>query len=202
MHSVKRLRLVSACDPAIDFVGMGRGLAEYMKHREFERLKFHEGKTPTVFETSRLDAEVMQRFVKTEPTTSGQYREAFRYGVAKVTNYHDDQGQLHAEVTPSDSIKLPGTTVARFGDEELFQFAPVDVEEIGHIIFTRSFLRPGSAVCFHPPHLLRAALVATQFSRAAELAETLPSSAKSGKHLEADPTASDGAKATAATATE
>lgn len=201
MHSTKDLRVVSICDPAIDYVAMERGLDVYIKRRKWEDLRFLPGVEPMVFHVRRPDTETMQRFVQTQNTLTDMFREAFRYGVTRVEGFVDDNGVRHSDVVPDESVQLPGIRIKHMSDSMLYRFSPQDVEEIGSIAYWLGFLRRGSVATFQPPRLLLSALVATQSDRVAAAIDALQSSPKSPAQPEAGDTASGGEKATDATAT-
>lgn len=202
MHSNKKLRVVSSVDPALDKVAMGREWSQYIKTRDWDLLKFQPGKKPFVFEIISLDTEVVDRFVMSEATEQGRFREAFRYGVAKVLDFVDKNGQKHAQLVPDDDVQLPNTAVSRMSDAMLFgRFSECDIHEIGSIIFWRSFLRPGSVASYPLPRLLQLALVATAYSQAADQVAQTQSSQRSEKSPE-PATPENGGGDTDATATE
>lgn len=136
------VRVVSHMDPAIDAEGMGsESLAEYIRTRNYDLLKFKPGKEPMAFTLREIPQGLMIGFVLRdlrgdEEPGPREWARAFSCGVQSVMNLLQRGG-----------VFLPGqvelATIGEAGilsDKTLDRFELRTIFEVGAIALTRSFL--------------------------------------------------------------
>ena len=199
-HSTAPLRAVSLGDTAIDVVAMGSDLREYVRDRDYSRIKLVPGKTPTVFHVRRIDANTFS-WVQQGASEYERFRRAFKVGIEQIDDIHTvTRGPIRMFQPSGTETSSTGMHVKTFTDEDMCEIAPIFVEEIGSVCWWRSFLPPGSEASYPPPPSLLAVLQMRFSQVAAEIGSELPSQ-KSEEQQEAAPTQSSTESDTGATAT-
>lgn len=203
-------RVVSVMDPAIDTDRMTQAdmIAYYEKRDEKLIAPFIKpGEKPVWYHVREVPRRLWSSYVAADPSPTVRNERCFLAGVTKVENLpQDDGGTLPAfELT-----KLGGFDV--IAEDQLVRFSPQEVDEIGAVIWTHSFLARKTARIYQVPPTSREVLSMRAFLPAASSPSTpapsnsAPSSAEPKAQGETGPTPSSSgassAAATAATATE
>jgi len=148
-------RIVSIADRAIDSLKMGIDLQKYATHRDPETLKFRMGEAPTWFVLRPVPVSVFRRVVRAESSESMQAMRAFQVGVEAIEGYVQPDGRV-VTIHPRGSVRGATGDHPAWTDEELDLFPDLWLEELGGIVWQRSFLGvPNAAPYPVPPSLLR-----------------------------------------------
>ena len=194
-------KIVRCADPAIEDP-VGLNALKYSTTRDFSLLSFAPDAKPTVFHGRPLTISE-QRAVRNCVSDADKYEAAFVRGLVKVDDLvREDGGQPMQWVRPTDHSGkdrvIPDSVL-----EEYFDGATV--QEIGMVIYYRSFLARTPGAYFPLPDICRAAAQATLFRRAVRMNDS-SSSAATKPAVEAPPATTHGSspagdESTGATAT-
>lgn len=174
MHSGP-FKVIRCCDPAIEDP-VGTDALKYSTTRDVSLLKFIPDTKPTVFHCRHLTISE-RRQVRNQASDADRYEAAFVRGLVSVTDLvRDDSGARIQWSRPTDHSgkdkPIPDKIL-----EECFDEATI--QEIGMVIYSRSFLERTSGQYYPLPAICRDALSATVVERARRLAEQMNASSSS-----------------------
>lgn len=144
--------VVSVLDPAIDRIATGDlELAEYARTRDLSKLKFVEGKRPTLFRIREIPKATLFAYVETTDVDALKQYRAFLCGVMTVKNIVQNDG------TTIDFFEPPKASAESemMDPRSLTRFAASEVAEIGAVIYSHSFLARRIESCFLLPRSVR-----------------------------------------------
>lgn len=197
-------KIIRCCDPAIDDP-VGPVALRYSHERDASKLTFIEGLKPTVFHARLLDLQE-RRDVRNKASDADKFEAAFVRGLLSVTDLVREEGGQPIQWTRPDDKSGKARIIPDRTIEENFDEATV--QEIGSVIYYRSFLARTSGQYFPLPAICRDALSATLVTRVRRVEQTSGSSGSGGTSPPAaaqpatTPTSSpDGDASTPATAT-
>lgn len=194
-------KIARLCDPAIADISSASSL-KYSTTREFALLEFIEGSKPTVFHGRRLTVSEWGQ-VQNCVTEADKFQAAFCRGLVKVDDLVLEEGASPIVfIRPTDHSGkdrvIPDSVLES-------HFDPATIQEIGSVIYYKSFLARTPGRYFPLPDICRAAVSATMYRRAELMSAS--SSSTAAKPPAAAPPATpptsspDGDASTAATAT-
>lgn len=203
------LRVASIADTAIDTKAMsepgesGRMLVtEYLENRDPDLVKAVPGSKVTWFYTRRLRSGEFNTYVRTASTDQEQYQRAFAIGVVKIENFSEvGSKNVIPEYKPDGEGRQGQGSISYFTDDQLDAIAPAFIEEIGAVIWQRSFLAHMPEVSYPPRPSSKLVWANRRYQDAVDVAN-LARAQSSEPPPEADPTDEPGDADTAATATE
>lgn len=179
MQSTQPERMLSLFDPALDLHAMdGKDeLQDFMRTRSPEAAKLHPDMRPMIFHVGDIDPATFVSHVETAPTEIEKFVRAFRYGVRRVDDFVGRDGKGPMPLTPAEKTTgAGGMTIESLSDEQVRQFAPAYLRDIGERVFYRSFFDPRSAATWRPRPSSAAAFLVLLSSQAAARTESDPAS--------------------------
>lgn len=174
-------RVVSIYDPAIDLESTN--LVEYVRTRDVGALKFYDGARPTVFH-ARVMTLSERRAARSCATDADRYEHAFKTCLQRVDDLvYENTGERRSWVRAGDD----GAKQRPIDDASLEQhFAESDIQEIGSVIWARSFF--SRAAPLHCPPLDTSLLALRgRTPHPAALTRDTSSSAQSSEEAKAAP---------------
>lgn len=139
MSSAITFDVVRMYDPELKAHKSPEEAGDYAVHRDLERLALPAEARPMTFRC-RVLTRKQRRTVQDMPTKARQYELAFCYGAISITNIPDANGTPRTLVLARDREDAP------LSDETLdgTGLGDNDLQEIGSVIFERSFLALGT----------------------------------------------------------
>lgn len=201
------IRVASVADTALDIQAMtetgesGRHIImEYAESRDETLVRALPGEKITWFHVRRLrSSEFIQ--VKQASSDAEQYQRAFAIGVTKIENFAETGSRtVLPEYTPDGQGQRGQGRISFFTDEQMDRISPAFIEEIGSVVWQRSFLAHMPEVSYQPPPSFRRVL-ATRLHRVAADAAKAARPQSSEPPPAEEPTADSGESAIDATAT-
>lgn len=162
------IRVVSIYDSAIDRMAMPSEGIEYAKLRDQvnDTLAFHDGKVPTWFEYRYLTRS-QRRWVQKAPDIYERNERAFRLGIVRIEHLATTGRTVIAELKPAGTLSIPGAgRDDALSDEQLDLVPDPFIEDIGGVIYHRSFLAHEPAISYPLPPSLLAGLTGVASRRA------------------------------------
>lgn len=135
-------------------------LLEYRETRDPKHIKDKRGKKAARFHLRPIPTSLFLRIVNTAPTQEEKEIRAFMLALDSVTDHVTPDGTKIADWQPLGKVEAQGTTWKMVDDDQLDQFLPHQVEEIGAIAWRRCALGKASAAPYPVRPLLAAALEA------------------------------------------
>lgn len=170
--------VVLASDAAIDHGASD--LSKYVAERDTSVLVYHDGEQPTVYHCRPLTLQE-RRDVRNKATEGDRYEAAFVRGLVRVERLEHDDGQRRDWVKPDDrsgkSKPIPDSALEKY-------FSELAIQEIGAVIWCRSFLDKRTGALCPLPDISRHALTGSLYRRAAPTSDS-SSSAQSSEPAEA-----------------
>lgn len=167
--------VVLAADAAIDYAASD--MSKYVAERDMSALVYLDGEQPTVYHCRPLTLQE-RRDVRNKATDADKYEAAFVRGLVRVERLLHEDGQRRDWVRPDDrsgkSKPIPDAALERYFDEAAIQ-------EVGMVVWVRSFLARGSQGFFPLPDISRHALTASLYHRAAQTSATSGSETSSAE---------------------
>lgn len=158
--------VVLAADSAIDYAASD--MSKYVAERDLDALVYLDGEQPTVYWCRPLTLQE-RREVRNKASDADKYEAAFVRGLVRVERLLHDDGQRRDWVKTDDrsgkSKPIPDSALERYFDEGA-------VQEVGMVIWVRSFLARGSQGFYPLPDISRHALTASLYHRAARMSAT------------------------------
>lgn len=158
--------VVLASDAAIDHAASD--LSKYVSERDTSALVYHDGEQPTVYHCRPLTLQE-RRDVRNKATEGDRYEAAFVRGLVRVERLLHDDGQRRDWVKPDDrsgkSKPIPDSALERY-------FSEAAIQEVGMVVWVRSFLARGSGAFYPLPDICRHALTASLYHRAAQTSDS------------------------------
>jgi len=184
-------KVILASDPAID-VALS-DMSKYVSERDVSALVFEDGAAPTVYHCRPLTLQE-RREVRNKATEGDRYEAAFVRGLVRVENLLRPDGRRTDFSTDMLSDKsgkskpIPDSALESYFDE-------ASVQEVGMVIWVRSFLAQSSRGYYPLPDISRHALTGSLYHRAART-NAIASSETNSANLEApsEPTTTEDAK--------
>jgi hypothetical protein len=177
MSGTDPFRVVLASDEAIDIGACD--MSKYVAERDVDMLVFLEGEKPTIYWCRPLTRQEI-REVRNKATDGDRYEAAFARGLVKAELLEHANGERRDWVRTDDrsgkSKPIP--------DTGLDYFSEAAIQEIGAVIWIRSFLgrnRPGFFVL---PGTSQHAMTASLYHRAARTIALLNSATSSDRAAE------------------
>lgn len=162
--------IVSVLDPAIDH--QRTDIRAYIDDRDPARLVYKDGQEPTRYYVRHIGTRLFNTVVESAPTDASKWALAFKHGIVEVHNL-DGRARYVPEGSNATGVG-PHLT-----DEQLEDFAPAVIHEVGQIVYQSAFLGRGSTVSYRLLPSLLSHLTA-QVVRDAESLRTELSSRTSG----------------------
>lgn len=154
--------VISVLDPAIDTESMTVDeMMKYAETRDVSKIRIKAGAKPTRYHTREIRHDVMESYVMAAGTDAERYRRAFLCGVVKVENLLQRDGSILPDWTPTNIGKL-----AAMPDADAERFSAAERQEIGLVVFDRSFLAPRTVLAYRLPPTLPRFLGEREFRRA------------------------------------
>lgn len=175
-------QVVPVYDGAID---LGTSdLSEYLRTRETKHLRYRDGETPVVFHCRVLTL-TERRAARSCATDADRYEHAFRSCVQRVDHLQWADGSRRAWIRASDD----GAKQRPIDDASLEQhFAESDVQEVGSVIWVRSFFSRTAQPYYPLLPTSQHGLQGTIAHRAAQIVATSSSAKSSAEAKEPPPT--------------
>jgi hypothetical protein len=177
MSGTDPFRVVLASDEAIDIGACD--MSKYVAERDVDMLVFLEGEKPTVYWCRPLTRQEI-REVRNKVSDGDRYEAAFARGLVKVERLEHANGQRLDWLRPDDrsgkSKPIP--------DSGLDYFSEAAIQEIGSVVWIRSFLAQSRQRLFVLPDSSRHALTARLYHRAVQTSASSNSETSSGKAAE------------------
>lgn len=195
----KPFPVVRIQDPAIDHSAID--LKAFLASRDPSLLKYHQGEKPTVYHCRPLTREEI-REVRNKASDADKYEGAFVRGLVRVDALEMPDGSVRDWVKPDDysgkSKPIPDAELERC-------FSEADIQEVGMVIWLRSFLAKSSAGTFPLLPMSQSAAVANMYRRAERMSVSASSQEskqpQEAQQAEALTPSHDSAESTAAIAT-
>lgn len=202
--------VVNPADDAIETEAMTPAeMMAFIKSRDTKQLKIRAGQQPARFICREVPNQLWESFVCATEVQAERYRRAFQCGVIEAKNIPQRVGGLIGSFTPAGMPEA-----LRMSDADLGRFSPHDREEIGYVIYERSFLAPRTVRAYQLLPSSQAILEDREFRRAdasppspapssseASCAQAVPSAPSNATATEPPSSVSACGTATAATAT-
>jgi hypothetical protein len=154
--SAPLFRVISVLDPALDYERMAEDtLAKYASTRDLAVIEpfLRPGVAPTIYAVREVPHELWESYVMAASNDSDRARRCFQCGVVNVENMYSEDGFIPGQAT------LP--VIGKSGvmaDEALQRFSPAEREEIGAVVYYRSFLPRRIARTYRLPRSCAVAL--------------------------------------------
>jgi hypothetical protein len=163
MSGTDPFRVVLASDAAID-IGAS-DMSRYVAERDVDALVFFEGEQPTVYRCRPLTLQE-RREVRNKATEADRYEAAFVRGLVRVEHLVHPNGERATWIKTDDrsgkNKPIPDSALEAYFDEAA-------VQEVGMVVWVRSFLARGSQGYFPLPDISRHALTGSLYHRAARM---------------------------------
>jgi len=159
MSGTGTFQVILASDASIDVEASEMG--RYYTERDLDALVFVDGESPTVYHCRPLTLQE-RRDVRNKATDPDRFEAAFVRGLVRVERLLHDDGQRRDWVKPDDrsgkSKTIPDSALEKYFDEAA-------VQEVGMVIWVRSFLARGSRGFYQLPAICQHALTASLYHR-------------------------------------
>jgi hypothetical protein len=163
--------IISVLDPAID--KSRTDLKKYIVERDVSCLVLKGAMEPTRYFVRHLGTKLFNSVIDAATSDALKWQLAFQFGVVEVQNLDGRQRYVpEGEPNPNGGIPVHLT------DDQLEDFAPAVIQEIGQIVYQSAFLGRGSTVSFRLLPSLLSHLTAAVV-RDAEQAQSEPPSSSS-----------------------
>lgn len=160
-QSTKSFAVVRCFDAAID---VGRtDMHAFLTDRDASRLTYIEGERPVVYRC-RVLTRGEWRHMHSLAHDADRYEYAFRCGVMSVDDLEWPDGRRGTWTRPDDGSGKPRPIPDEYLDEH---FAEADIQEVGHVIWARSFFGQRARPFYQLLDTSQYALRALGFHRAA-----------------------------------
>ena len=175
MSGTNTFKVILASDPAIDVTASD--MSKYVGERDVSALVFDDGAYPVVYHCRPLTLRE-RREVRNKASDGDRYEAAFVRGLVTVENVIRPDGRrvdFSTDMLSDKSGKskpIPDSALESYFDE-------VAIQEVGMVIWFRSFLAQSSRAYYPLPDISRHALTASLYHRAARMSATAPSETNS-----------------------
>ena len=157
---METFQVVSVLDPAIDRErATHEVIREYTDTRDFSKIApfFKPGSRPVIFTCREVPHKYWEAYVMGGGNDAAKASRAFQCGVVRVENAPNSIGESTGDWEPP---KIPGSDI--MADEAQERFRPFQREEIGTVIWHRSFLGPSIGATYPLPSTLVGPLESTR----------------------------------------
>lgn len=161
-QSTKSFSVVRCFDAAIDAVRTD--MHAFLSDRDTKRLVYLEGERPVVYQC-RVLTRSEWRHIHSLAHDADRYEYAFRCGVLSVDDHMWPDGSRRTWTRPDDGSGKPRPIPDEYLDEH---FAEADIQEVGHVVWARSFFGQRQRPFYQLLDTSQYALRARVFHRAAQ----------------------------------
>lgn len=176
MTGTAPFKVVLASDLAIDIALSD--MSRYVSERDLSALVYVDGEKPTVYCCRPLTLQE-RRDVRNKATEGDRYEAAFVRGLVSVEDLHVSDGtRSHFSKLDDRSGKskpIPDSALEKYFDE-------ASIQEVGMVIWVRSFLALSSRGYYPLPDISRHALTGSLYHRAAQTSASSSSETSSASH--------------------
>ncbi len=155
LHSAQPFETVCWWDPAIDLASAATDLEGFMRSRRMADLAMRSGVDPMVFVLRPITRRTAICYVRRGATDDEIRMLAFQASVIEVRNARLEDGRTEARWRPrrrSDMTEPQQELLAEIvSGDELEQFDPATILEIGEVARTRAFLPRGTVPLYRLP---------------------------------------------------
>jgi hypothetical protein len=166
----ERIKVVSVLDPAVDTESMSvTEMADYLKTRDFKKLKFKQGVKPTVYHLKEAARPLWVSWVMAVDGDAERAARCFQACVERVENLYQRDGVCLPDWKPN-GYPMP--------DESLERFSLNDILEIGQVAWDHSYLPARIEPSYRLPPTSHTCLIRRDF-RLADASPSQPAASSS-----------------------